>query len=128
MSPKPQPGIMDISLYQGGKSAIQGVNDVVKLSSNENPYGPSPRASDAVRQAAGKLHLYPSTDHQELRDAIAQTHDLPMENVVRHRPAIHARRCAPHLVEWLHDEWRAACLRYEYPSVRNVLLVQRSSR
>ena len=39
----PQPGIMDIELYQGGAAHIDGVSNVVKLSSNENPFGPSLR-------------------------------------------------------------------------------------
>ena len=34
-----QPGIMEIALYQGGQSTVEGVTDIVKLSSNENPYG-----------------------------------------------------------------------------------------
>ncbi|MEO1309312.1 MAG: histidinol-phosphate transaminase, partial [Pseudomonadota bacterium] len=38
----PQPGIMEIALYQGGKSSIAGREDVLKLSSNENPLGPPP--------------------------------------------------------------------------------------
>lgn len=82
MAPKPQPGIMDISLYQGGQSSIAGVTDIVKLSSNENPFGPSPRASDAVRQAAGQLHLYPTTGHENLRDAIADVHDMSAEQII----------------------------------------------
>jgi histidinol-phosphate aminotransferase len=82
MSIKPQPGIMDISLYQGGKATISGVADVVKLSSNENPFGPSKRASDAVRQAAGQLHLYPSTDHNDLRGGIAEIHGLDAKRVI----------------------------------------------
>ena len=82
MLPKPQPGISDITLYQGGKSKVNGVSDVVKLSSNENPFGPSRRASDAVRQAAGQLHVYPSTDHSDLREAIAITHNLSAEQII----------------------------------------------
>ena len=38
---KPQPGVMDIALYVGGKSHVDGVENIVKLSSNENPLGPS---------------------------------------------------------------------------------------
>lgn len=77
-----QPGIMDISLYQGGASKIDGVSDVIKLSSNENPYGASRRALDAFRQAAGNLHVYPSTDHRELREAIAEVHEMDPERIV----------------------------------------------
>jgi histidinol-phosphate aminotransferase len=82
MSIIPQPGIKEISLYQGGKATLTGVRDVVKLSSNENPYGPSRRASDAVRQAAGQLHFYPSTSHDGLREAIAETHELNVSQVI----------------------------------------------
>ncbi len=38
----PQPGIMDIALYQGGAAHVAGVSNVVKLSSNENPLGAKP--------------------------------------------------------------------------------------
>ena len=44
MSITPQPGIMDIALYVGGQSRLEGHADPLKLSSNENPYGPSPMA------------------------------------------------------------------------------------
>ena len=37
----PQPGIMDIKLFKGGASDIEGVQDVVMLSSYENPLGAS---------------------------------------------------------------------------------------
>lgn len=77
-----QPGIMEIALYQGGASHIDGVSDVIKLSSNENPYGASRRATDAFRQAAGNLHLYPSTDHKELREAIGQVHEMDPARII----------------------------------------------
>ncbi len=82
MTITPQPGIMDIALYQGGASTVEGVADVVKLSSNENPFGPSPRASDAFRQSAGELHVYPSTQHERLRDAIGEVHGVDPERVI----------------------------------------------
>ena len=43
-SPTPKPGILDISPYVGGRAAVPGVAKVFKLSSNESPLGPSPRA------------------------------------------------------------------------------------
>ncbi len=82
MTLTPQPGIMEIALYQGGEAALPGQSDVVKLSSNENPYGPSPRASDAVRQAAGSLHLYPSTSHDGLREAIGAVWGLDPAQII----------------------------------------------
>ncbi|NVO54344.1 histidinol-phosphate transaminase [Rhodobacteraceae bacterium B1Z28] len=78
----PQPGIMDIALYQGGQSHVAGVEHVIKLSSNENPFGPSPKAIEAVRNSAGTLHRYPSTDHAELRAAVGERHGLDAARVV----------------------------------------------
>ena len=79
---KPQPGIMDIALYQGGKAHVDGVTNVVKLSSNENPFGPSPAAQEAVKRSVHELHRYPSTDHAALRSAIADVYGLDMERII----------------------------------------------
>jgi len=79
---RPQPGILDIALYVGGESRIEGRDDVLKLSSNENPFGPSPRAIEAFRSAAVDLHRYPSTDHRGLREAIGEVHGLDPDRIV----------------------------------------------
>ncbi|WP_425043384.1 histidinol-phosphate transaminase [Primorskyibacter sp. S87] len=78
----PQPGIMDIALYQGGAAHVKGVENVIKLSSNENPFGPSPKAIEAVRDSAATLHRYPSTDHGQLRAAIGEVHGLDPERII----------------------------------------------
>ncbi len=78
----PQPGIMQIDLYQSGKATVDGVSDVVKLSSNENPFGPSEAAQEAFARAAHELHRYPSTDHAELRQAIAEVHNLDADRII----------------------------------------------
>ena len=78
----PQPGIMDIAIYVGGKAALDGVQDVVKLSSNENPYGPSPKAQEALIAAASGMHLYPSTDHADLRAAIGEVHGIDPDRII----------------------------------------------
>ena len=78
----PQPGISDIELYVGGASSVPGHANVLKLSSNENPFGPSPRALEAYAEAAGRLHLYPPTDHAGLRAAIAQAHGMDADRIV----------------------------------------------
>ena len=80
--PRPQPGIMEIALYQGGASKIAGQSNVVKLSSNENPFGPSPKAIAAFKAAAGELHRYPNTDHADLRDAIGARYDLDPDQII----------------------------------------------
>lgn len=73
---RPQPGILDIALYVGGSAHVAGVANAVKLSSNENPFGPSDRARDAFARAVHQLHRYPSTDHRSLREAIGEVHAL----------------------------------------------------
>ena len=78
----PQPGIMQIALYQGGKSKIAGRAEVLKLSSNENPLGVPPAAQRAIVEAAGQAHLYPSTDHAALRTAIGEVHGLDPERII----------------------------------------------
>ena len=79
---KPQPGIMDIALYEGGKASVAGVSNVVKLSSNENPFGPSNRAKEAFQRSVHQVHRYPSTDHIALRSAIAEVHGLDAARVI----------------------------------------------
>ena len=78
----PKPGIMDIELYVGGKSHAVGIENIVKLSSNENPFGPSPKAKDAYRNQTDFLAVYPSSDHNELRQAIANINRLNFEQVI----------------------------------------------
>lgn len=78
----PQPGIMDIALYQGGASHVAGVDNALKLSSNENPFGPSPAAIKAYEQAGRQLHLYPSADHAELRGAIGEVYGLDPARII----------------------------------------------
>lgn len=79
---KPQPGIMDISLYQGGGSHVAGVANVIKLSSNENPAGPSAAAKQAFADAVSNLHRYPSSDHSDLRRAIGDVHNLNPDQII----------------------------------------------
>ena len=57
--PRPRPGVLDIAAYVPGTSALPGAEVVIKLSSNETPFGPSPRAVEAYREAAGALSRYP---------------------------------------------------------------------
>ena len=80
--PQPQPGILDIELYVGGKSSVQGVQDILKLSSNENPNGPPASAQQALAEAASTLHRYPSSDHSELRAALADLHGLDSQRII----------------------------------------------
>ena len=80
--PLPQPGILDIAPYVGGQSKIAGRSDVVKLSANENPYGPPGAAVTAMAATLAELHRYPGVDHAALRDAIAEVHGLDAEKII----------------------------------------------
>ncbi|WP_126977033.1 histidinol-phosphate transaminase [Frigidibacter oleivorans] len=79
---RPQPGILDIALYEGGAAHVAGMSDAVKLSSNENPFGPSERAKEAFQRAVHKLHRYPSSDHTALRQAIGEVHGLDSTRII----------------------------------------------
>jgi histidinol-phosphate aminotransferase len=57
------------------------VAHAVKLASNENPLGPSPRALEALAQCASRLHLYPDGG-LDLRRVLAHEFDLQLENVI----------------------------------------------
>ncbi|WP_296746367.1 histidinol-phosphate transaminase [Mesorhizobium sp.] len=81
--PTPRAGIMDIEAYVPGKStAPAGVTKVYKLSSNENPLGPSPKAIEAAREVAAKLDVYPDGTARRLREAIAEVHGLNPANII----------------------------------------------
>lgn len=74
------PSILAIRPYQPGKpiSEVQrelGITDVVKLASNENPLGPSPRAIAAMQALLAELHFYPESGG-ELRQALAARHGV----------------------------------------------------
>lgn len=78
----PQPGIMEIALYQSGASHVEGQTNILKLSSNENPLGPSDAAKEAIRLAAHDMHRYPSTDHTSLRTAIGEVWGVDPDRVI----------------------------------------------
>ena len=59
-----------------------GIRQVVKLASNENPLGPSPRAIEAVREAAARAHRYPDGSGFILRRALSGRLGVPMEQIV----------------------------------------------
>ncbi|MEA2838749.1 MAG: histidinol-phosphate aminotransferase [Methylobacteriaceae bacterium] len=80
--PVPRPGILDISAYVPGKSDAPGVAKVFKLSSNETPLGPSPKATAAYRALADHLQAYPDGASWRLREAIAQRYGLDPARIV----------------------------------------------
>ncbi len=59
-----------------------GLERVIKLASNENPLGPSPKAIEAVREAAARMHIYPDGAAFELKRSIAAKFGVPMGQVL----------------------------------------------
>src|SRR5712672_590642 len=80
--PTPRAGVMAIHAYVPGKSSAPGVAKVYKLSSNETPLGPSPRALAAYRQVGEHLEDYPDGAASGLREAIGRAFGLDPARIV----------------------------------------------
>ncbi|MDA8234990.1 MAG: histidinol-phosphate transaminase [Clostridia bacterium] len=69
--------VKDLKRYVAGKPIDEvkrelGLEEIVKLASNENPFGPSPKAVEAMVQAAPKMHIYPDGNSYYLKEALAR--------------------------------------------------------
>ena len=80
--PTPRPGVLAISPYVPGKSSAPGFAKVYKLSSNETPLGPSPRAVAAYHAVADHLQDYPDGASTALREAIGRSFGLDPARIV----------------------------------------------
>src|SRR5690349_11482713 len=81
--PVPNPGILDIAPYTPGKSPVpEPGGRVFKLSANETPFGPSPKAIEAYKQAAVHLEDYPEGTSRVLREAIGRTYGLDPDRII----------------------------------------------
>ena len=75
------PGVAALTPYEPGKPIEEvqrelGIGEPIKLASNENPIGPSPRAVEAVKAALGELNRYPDGGSYLLRHKIAAHHKV----------------------------------------------------
>jgi len=82
MNLTPKPGVMEIDAYVPGRSEAKGANRVYKLSSNESPFGPSPKAVAAYEAAEAALGVYPEGSAKILREAIAAHYGLAADRIV----------------------------------------------
>jgi histidinol-phosphate aminotransferase len=87
--PRLSPALQQVPLYVAGRSVEEvraelGLDEVIKLASNESPIGPSPLAMEAARQALAEAHRYPGVADHELRAKIASQlgHGLSEANLV----------------------------------------------
>lgn len=82
-----RPAIFRIPPYIPGKPSEEverelGLTGVLKLASNENPLGPSPRAQAALVASAGAIHVYPDAGAFRLREALAARLGRPIHQII----------------------------------------------
>src|ERR1700755_2112027 len=81
--PVPNPGILEIAPYTPGKSPVQEPGrKVFKLSANETPFGPSPKAIAVYKEAAEHLEDYPEGTSRVLREAIGRAFGLDPDRII----------------------------------------------
>lgn len=80
--PRVKPWVDAIHAYVPGKAKLAGTANPVKLSSNENPLGPSPAAVAAMAAVAAGAHRYPDAASINLRAALAAHYGLPAEQLI----------------------------------------------
>jgi len=83
LSPLSRPIVGEIAPYEPGKPISEvereyGLTNVIKLASNENPLGPSPKALAAVREALKDLHRYPDGAGYYLKAKLAERFGIPI--------------------------------------------------
>lgn len=79
--------IFKLKEYKPGKPIEEvkrelGIDDIIKLASNENPLGPSPKAVQAIAEMLTRIHLYPDANCYELRNRLAGLFDLPSSGIL----------------------------------------------
>ncbi len=83
------PELKEIKTYEAGKpielvSREYGIDekDIIKLASNENPYGVSPKVVQAVKKQLNKMYQYPDDSMYELKNSLATKFDLESTNFI----------------------------------------------
>jgi len=59
-----------------------GLDEIIKLASNENPLGPSPKAIQAIRDEAPKVNIYPDTNATELKKSICEKYGVEKDQII----------------------------------------------
>jgi histidinol-phosphate aminotransferase len=82
-----RPNVLKMHPYSPGKPISEvkrelGLDRVIKLASNENPYGPSPKALEAVSKAAAEMHVYPDGAAFELRQALSAKFEIDPSGIL----------------------------------------------
>ena len=79
--------LQEMTPYSPGKPIWEvqrelSLKEVIKLASNENPLGPSPKAIEAITQALPELHRYPDADASKLKQVIAEAYEVEAKQLI----------------------------------------------
>ena len=81
--------LKNLKTYEAGKPIELVVREygikpeeIIKLASNENPYGPSPKVIEAVKDNAKNMHRYPDDSFYELKEGLSGKFDIKSENII----------------------------------------------
>ncbi|HIC27185.1 MAG TPA: histidinol-phosphate transaminase, partial [Gammaproteobacteria bacterium] len=79
-------GIEGLTPYEPGKPIEDlereyGIKDAVKLASNENPLGPSPKVLEALKRILSGVHRYPDGNGFRLKEALSSKHSVDLNNL-----------------------------------------------
>ncbi len=81
-APRPRPVVYSVAPYVGGESKLPGLNRVIKLSSNEGPFGPPPGAVAAIAAQAASMHRYPDGGSHAVRAALGSGFGLDPARII----------------------------------------------
>jgi histidinol-phosphate aminotransferase len=83
------PNLENLTTYEGGKPIELVVRefgidpkDIVKLASNENPFGVSEKVQEAIKNSASSVYMYPDDSMLELKSALSKKFDIQNENLI----------------------------------------------
>src|SRR5687767_14542067 len=83
------PNLKELATYQPGRPIEEvarelglPIEGIIKLASNENPFGPSPAAMAAMEKALGQLNLYPDGSAYYLKEKLAAHHGVEPQNLI----------------------------------------------
>jgi histidinol-phosphate aminotransferase len=83
----PKPNIVHLPVYQPGKPVDDvkrelGLTEVLKLASNENPFGSSPKAKEAIAREVENINIYPDGAAVDLTNAVAMFHGVNPDQII----------------------------------------------
>ncbi|MGM0602139.1 MAG: histidinol-phosphate transaminase [Bacillota bacterium] len=79
-------GIQNMNRYQAGKcidevKKMYNLDRIIKLASNENPYGPSREVINTIKDNAANINFYPDSDSRDLKNALSNFYNIEEEKI-----------------------------------------------